>query len=179
MNNMMISGEGLGILIACKPIPIHHWMAFASWYSIKKSLPDAHVLMICDLQPVTRDLFNWTHRCKVRLIRQKLDIDLEKFAEEKMKGLEKKVIISPYVMAIREYNEDSFGPVPARSEQFTTLVDCEDGCGKFVASKWIDRLSPPFLHVKSLRSDDLTVNETKVFKVWESCNWLYTATSTR
>lgn len=176
MNNITASGEGLGFLLVCEPIPIHHWMSFACWYSIKKNLPDAQVLMICDLQPVTRNLFNWTHRCRVKLIRQRLN-NLEEIAEEKMKG-KRSVVISPYVMAIRDYNEQLFGPVPSRSEQFATLTDCEGGCGKFVTANWIDRLSPPFLHVKSLRSDDITVNEIKVFQIWESCNWLYTATST-
>lgn len=173
-NEITLSGEGLGILMACSPTPIHHWAAFASWYSIKRNLPDAQMAIVIDLGEVKWNLFGWVYRSKMKSSRQSLDTDLQALAQEKLPESKAWMVISPHVMAVREYDPLSIGPVPAKGEQAATFVDYQQGCGKFVVEKWINRLRPPFNQAsKILGTEDITVNEQRVLQLWEQCSWLY------
>jgi len=61
------TGDRLNILITCAYLPHHDWMAFASWYSIYRNLPDAEVAILCARgMQSDRIPFNWPYRCDIR-----------------------------------------------------------------------------------------------------------------
>lgn len=62
MNNTL--GENLNVLILTEPT--HDWLAFSSWYSITKNLPEAKIAVICvrNLE-VGFQYFQWMKRLRV------------------------------------------------------------------------------------------------------------------
>jgi hypothetical protein len=146
-------GKGLGIVIYSKSVLEHDWMSFACWYSIKKFLPDAEIILICERGNV---VFNWTYKFGVKTIyntNYKFSNDL--FIVE----------IQPSVMAVRPI-VDVLGPIDAKSSQIATFVDYDNGCGNFVKEA-----TPPF--GKKFVNIDVSPNEIKIFKLWEDCLKIY------
>jgi len=160
------TGYGLNIVISCEYLRHHSWMAFASWYSIFKNLPDAKVQILCDRTGLPEVLFNWTNKCKVPIYHvNKSDLEVENSFN-----------ITPDVMAVSTYEPEMLGPGPARSDENFTFVSYLDGCGKFVFSEWIDSIRNPFGVTNNLYSNDLKLNEYRILKLWEKCNKTYNAT---
>jgi len=153
----------LNVIINCEEKVHHDWMAFASWYSIVKNLPDAQVQIYCKRTGNSlRQLFGWTYRYKVPLIKYH-SINLP----------ENSFQISPEIMAVSIYNKDALGPITTKSNENSTFVSYLEGCGKFVLSEWINSIRSPFEVVGKLYTDNLTVNELKVLKLWEKCYSTY------
>ena len=141
-------------------------MAFASWYSINKNLPDAKVVIASPRREYERTwlLFNWTYRLRVPLL----------FYTESITR-EANLVIPCTVMALRTYDTEHPGPVDVKSQEFATFVDYQEGCGRFIPSQWINRVAAPFRKaVKRLGTEDMTVNELKVLQMWEKLYILYT-----
>lgn len=153
------NGKGLTIGIDCEYRRHHHWMAFASWYSISKNLPDAKVSIFCERGIDKYHLFNWTHKISVPFSFNKKKVDL---------------IIPPSVMAIRHYIPENLGPYNVKSEEFSTFVDYREGVGRFKLDRWIDNMRSPFYRKLSvLHNSDMTVNELKVLNLWENLFSIY------
>lgn len=174
MSSISISGDKLGILIDCENSFIHHWMAFASWYSINRNLPDANVVVACRMDNQW-DLFGWVYKCKVPIFRYRDDKDLQKVSDCKL-NTDNTIIITAYDMAVREYDDNAIGPIPVNTDKISCFVSCTQGCGKFITEDWIKVTRPPFhLANKRFRGEDITVNELKVLNLWSDCYRLYTS----
>lgn len=143
------------IVITCECVPAHDWMAFASWYSIRKRLPDCNVTIEVKL---SSPMFGWAHRAGVKITR-------------KSDALFR---ISPTVVAVRDFVGD-LTISQAVSQEQTCFIDYSNGCGDFVVNEWIHKGEVPF-H-KALRRfgsyRDLTVNEVAILEFWEKCHQVY------
>jgi hypothetical protein len=142
------------IVIDCRCTPCHDWMAFASWYSFRKMLPDMGVAVRVRLD---RPMFRWVSR-------------FSSFCRGSSEG---DMVIPPTVVAVREFLGD-WSVSPAKSATQTCLVDYSDGCGNFVVGDWINTNRHPF-HKATLRfgTSGVTVNELAVLRLWEGCESLY------
>lgn len=152
------TGSGLSLLINCWYVPHHHWMTFASWYSVKKFLPDAEVSIHCNRQngDYRWPLFGWAVK-----LRAKFSYNRPK----NFSGLE----IQANTMAVRTWQQNDNQVVMANSNEISTFVNYGDGCGNFVMAEWINSLAAPFEKVPNLINGrmELTLNERKVFDIWE------------
>lgn len=130
-------------------------MAFASWYSLRKRLPDCVVTL-----EVRRSIpiFGWADRAGVRITRRSDAL----------------FRMGPTVMAVRDFVGDLTISKAASNDQ-TCFVDYSEGCGDFVVDEWIHRGEVPFQ--KALRRfgsyRDLTVNEVAILDFWEKCHHVY------
>jgi hypothetical protein len=166
------TGDNLIITISCEYLPHHNWMAFASWYSISKNLPDAKCLILCKRGLYKINLYEWTHKCKVPIYYLK---DIESFDKSKV-GLSDVVEVKNIkcsVMAINTWNENSIGPFDVNTDFDCTFVDYFSQCGKFNGKDWVGKLNSPFEYVDSFYSDSLNLNENKVLKLWGKCRNAY------
>lgn len=150
---MMITGDGLSIIIDCKNTFQHNWMAFASCYSIYKNLPDAKICIQCE-RGTDGEFFKWADKFNAKLRYYK-----------KNDGF----LIKPYVMAIRHYYEN-FGPSDVKADEFTTLVSYENGCGKYEVA---DKVPFKFA-TKRFYKHGINSNELKILKMWEKIDVIYT-----
>ena len=158
-------GEGLSIVIDCEYIPLHNWMAFASWYSISKNLPDAKVTIACKRTMPIQEVFVWPKKCNINFFMHNGNMQYNDILK-----------IKPSVMAIRSYDENCIGPIDVKSNDLTTFVDYSNGVGMFVIATWIDSSRPPFDNaVTRFGSDDMTINELKILQVWQQLFGLYAA----
>ena len=147
----------LAIIIECEVLECHHWMAFASWYSIQKNLSDALVFLSLD-KTNHKSLFGWASRCGVRFFRNQFKIERPEIKK-----------ISPSVMAIRSFSED-LSIVSSKTDIMATFVDYKFGCGDFVLDKWINTTEVPFEKaLKRFSTYDLNVNELAILNLWEQC----------
>ena len=175
MNNVDVTGDNLGVFINCEPHPCDEWMAFACWYSILKNLPDAKVAVGYTLGKATMNLFTWTYKYKVRLAAHtSSNIDLiakNVFKSEKISNM---LVVKPWTMAVRVYNEQSMGPIDVKNSEIATFVSYENGCAGFITPECINKVMAPFSHaVKRFANIDMTANEKKVLELWERADALY------
>lgn len=130
-------------------------MSFASWYSIRKRLPDCSVTLEVKL---SQPMFGWANRAGIRIARK---------SEAEFK-------IDPTVMAVRDFKGD-LSISSAKSNIQTCFVDYSSDCGNFVVDEWIHKVEVPFQ--KAFRRfgsyRDLTVNEVAVLEFWEKCHQAY------
>jgi len=144
----------LKITICCDCNFCHEWMAFASYYSIKKYLPDCEVSLQVNLN---KPIFRWANRLGVKIFKN------NSFPFK----------INPTIMAVRDFYGD-LTISPAKSSTQTTFVDYSEGCGNFVVNNWINTSKVPFF--KALRrfgNEKLTVNEVAILTIWEKCHYVY------
>lgn len=131
-------------------------MAFASWYSFRKMLPEVEVKVDVDLD---LPIFRWISTCG-----------------SKAKGSSPEdVLIPPTVMAVRDFVGD-WSVSSSKSADQTCLVDYSEGCGNFVVDKWINTNRHPFHNaLRRFGTSTMTVNEVAVLKMWERCEAVYRA----
>jgi hypothetical protein len=152
------------LTICCEYLPHHDWMAFATWYSFYKYLPDAQVVVAIKRALPDRDLFHWPKKCNIPI----------KFYDGQLKN--DTFAVSPTVMAVRDYDEKLFGPVSIKEDILATLVDYSEGCGKFVVSQWINRMYAPFFRARKMFfTESINANELAVLRLWEKMYSLYTS----
>lgn len=145
-------GGGLKVLINVDYTFNHDWMAFASWYSINKNLPDAEVKILCKRNTSNYQIFNWPSRCNVKFSYIP-HIDDENFLQ-----------ITPDVMAVSDFNAESMGPIDCKMNEISTFVSYLNGCGLF---RFSDKEYCPFQYCSKLYSEDLSFNEYRIFKIWD------------
>jgi hypothetical protein len=154
----------LAIIIECEVLECHHWMAFASWYSIQKNMSEATVFLTLN-KTNFKSLFGWASRCGVRIFKNQFKIE---------KPFIKK--ISPSVMAVREFNGEDLNISSSKTDITTTFVDYKFGCGNFVLDKWINSKESPFEKaLKRFSTYDINVNELAILNIWEQCFISYRA----
>lgn len=163
------TGKNLNIIMSCEHSLIHDWMTFSCWYSIKKNLPDSKFHISCLRTKNIGPFFMWARKFKIPFFQHS---DKNKDLQE-LFACNNAFIISPGMMAIYGFIEDSLGPSDVKDDEKTTFVSYLNGCGRFTMSEWVDRMSNPFSFVDKLYSDDLSLNEYKVLKLWEQCALTY------
>ncbi len=207
IDNAISTGDGVSVLICCDYTPQHHWMAFAAWYSVYQNMPDAEVGIMCNRIEMGRKCFHWAPRCNVKFdlhrplpwteqIKQAID---NEFLKPPV------IAIKPYVMAIRPFDDvwreylslniDATDLITAQTNSFSvdcvpldiclkakeetpaTFVTYQEGWGKFVTAKWIDKAACPFLKTNLFRKGELTINEKKIAELWERMARVYQAVS--
>lgn len=142
------------ITICCECNFCHEWMAFASWYSIKKRLPDCEVFLKVNLN---KPIFRWANR---------LGVKISKNSSSSFK-------IPPTVMAVRDF-EGNTDISSSKSNIQTTFIDYAQGCGNFVVDEWINSSKVPFFRArKRFGNANLTVNEMAILTIWEQCHHVY------
>lgn len=158
-------GEGLVVFISCKPTLTDNWLSFASWYSVKKFLPDAQIYLVGESQEQERMSFGWVYRSKLPFVRSGIAE-----AEKLIQG--EKVVIKAGTIAVREYLSGQV--IPAKSLDTATFVDASQECGSLVISQW-NRPYPPFRKATKFITETATPNERKVLSLWEESINLYLA----
>jgi len=170
MNNISKTGDGLSILIDSTYSSHHNWMSLASWYSVKKNLPDAQVVVSVSRGMPDSELFGWTHRVRANYFQYSNNENPMEIAENRgfISNTNTCVSVSPDVMAVRAFNSDCFGPYSVKEDQDSTLVSYREGCGNFVLGKWINKKEHPFgSSYNFFSTNGLTVNEKKVLDIWK------------
>lgn len=162
----MKTGSGITFIIKCEATANQNWMAFASWYSINKNLPDAKVVVAVERSDASPELFRWVRKCGGTLVRYKGTIP-------KVEG-DKIIEIKPTIMALRTFRDEEI--VAAKSSKQATLVDYSEGVGCFVAAEWIDKVLLPFPRAtRRWATDTMSVNEVAILELWQKCGPLYEA----
>jgi hypothetical protein len=177
MSEISSTGDGLTILIACDQLDHHDWMSFVSWYSIYKNLPDAKVIIACKRGQCNYQFGGWTRRCNVEFFQHPDDTDPHESAINKKIIFSQDVVqvISPDVMVLDRYIGEKI--VSSKSSELATFVSYLEGCGGFVLSEWIDKSEVPFgERAKRFIQKKITVNESRIIKLWERAYKAYTAT---
>ena len=84
-------------------------------------------------------------------------------------------VISPDVMVLDRYIGAKI--VSSKSSELATFVSYLEGCGRFVFSEWIDKSEVPFGEIaKRFIQEKITVNESRIIKLWERAYKAYTVT---
>jgi hypothetical protein len=149
--------EQLSISIKCNSNFCHDWMAFASWYSINKKIPNCSIYLQLNLD---KPIFRWANRVGVKISKKAIG----------------NFVIDPTVMAVRDF-DGCFDIVSSKSDIQKVFVDYKDGCGNFNLSKWIHTNDVPFYKaIMKFGTYNLTVNEIAILNIWEKCHHIYQVT---
>lgn len=178
MTEISKTGEGLAVVIDSSYSQHHDWMTLASWYSIQKNLPDAKVIVAVTRGLHGSELFTWPWRFGAIFFQHSNKLDPVKIAESRgfLEGTIMQIKIEPDVMAVRPFDPEWVGPYSVKEDCFATFVSYREGCGTFVPSKWINRKERPFVGAtRAFARGDLTVNEKRVFEVWDKLGLLTSA----
>lgn len=178
MSEITKTGEGLAIVVDSSYSQHHDWMSLASWYSIRKNLPDAKVAVAVTRGLHGSELFQWPWRFGVDFFQHSNKLNPMEVA--KKRGLFEDTVMQmqfePDVMAVRAFDPEWIGPYSVKEDCFATFVTYREGCGAFVPSKWINRKEHPFVGAtQAFAKGDLTVNEKRVFEIWEKLGLLTSA----
>jgi hypothetical protein len=177
MTKITNTGDGLSIIVACNYLPHHNWMAFASCYSILKNLHDAELNVCCDKsQRTCGELFKWASKMGINFSYEKPKVvgaeNLDIVKTPKLPILQ---FISCDTMAVRDW-QNAPDIADAKSNDDCTFVTYREGCGNFELASWIDSLEAPFIKVPQLRTQEMSINEMKVFDLWEKILPIYSMT---
>lgn len=189
------TGDGLNILIHCNYTNADNWMAFVSWHSIYRNLPEAKVFVACNRTKMQSRLFSWTKRCRVPFELHKtvsLDEWVQHILDKEFLG-KPLVIITPDVVAVRDFEESGFDTpllqgvmqvkeVPdlccaAKEEKPCVFVTYSEGWGRFVTASWINRLDCPLASGNRFAQGVLTANEVRIGRLWSAVTPLFQTVS--
>lgn len=137
-------------------------MTFACWYSISKTIPGATTDICCQRGDSNYQLFNWAKKLKLKFIGTETDTS-DYFC------------IDPQMIAVNPFQLDNLGPVDCKADLNTTFVSYYESCGKFVSYQWLNTLKSPFSISDKFQTENLTLNENKILKMWKRCHQLYSA----
>jgi hypothetical protein len=118
------TGNGLNILLACDCLPHHEWMAFASWYSISKNLPDAQVTLLCHRHQMNYQLFSWPKKCGLKFgFHRATDKrgQIEFGLGQQLLSLPL-LVLDPEIMVLREFEPDLLEFLESRMKAISDKV---------------------------------------------------------
>lgn len=159
----MDDNKNVAVVIKAEGYPV--WMTRAAWYGAHKNLPDAKIIVLLDRLNPSLDMYRWVTKVGAKLL---LSGSLEKFSD-----CEVEYVVPATTVAVRPYDKNNVGPSSSKTNDQTTFVDYSDGVGRFVIEQWIDRNDVPFSLTKRLATNDMTVNELAVLKLWERLNMIH------
>jgi hypothetical protein len=152
---MIISGDGITILVNATNTAMGAWSSFGLYYSIRKFLPNAELLLNRN-RNVSKGYFNWMPRLGVKLL----------------KSHKPDIVLSSLTIMAREINGDELVS-EAKEDKFTPFVSYENGCGKFVVSEWINKEAYPFPYADDFVTDQVCANEIQILRLWKQMNNAY------
>jgi hypothetical protein len=175
-------GSGLRVIIQCEATGMDNFMAFASWYSFHKNLPDASVEIACARPDEIRfDVFPWAYRLRVPVFYHRKN-EMPSY-DETTKPL---LLASRYIMCLEPLDATMMKVFEgqmvvnadhhcfsAKNSNPAVFCSLSDGCGSFVPDKWIHKGGHPFGKADLFGRGELTVNEKRVFSVWKKLCPLY------
>jgi hypothetical protein len=191
-------GDNLAILIKCDHAPHHDWMSFFCWYSISKNLPEAKVIVACSRGgEMNFDIFNWPKRCGVQFAYHNPGLDTVKFVldNDKFETGTPLLVLEPCTACLRDFDEAQFDQSTlAKNEVFkakelsglvsetkdenpSVFTDYSNGWGKFVTSSWINKASTPLVTGLSFFKPMMSVNESRLGKLWDRASLMYQSVS--
>jgi len=175
MNDISLTGKGLTAIFKSKYSPIHNWMTYSAWYSMWKNLPDAEVIIMCERGIYSKQLMSWTQRIPVKFFSYCKDQDPVQIAKNNELILPNNHVMvfdEPCVVATDTFKDAKV--VESKSDETGTFVSYRNGCGKFVVSRWIDKLETPFGGASTkLITPAITVNEMRVLKLWDKMSLVF------
>lgn len=175
-------GRGLTVLISCEATGADNFLAFASWYSLTKNLPDAQIVIACrrPLHP-SMDVFPWVYRLQVPFFYHQKDCPDIKVGDSPI------LMIPADTMCLQPLDDDLLMRLsrsdlivdghdlclPAKTFDPVVFCSLRDGCGLFVPSKWLHKGGHPFRRTDLYEKGTLTLNEKRVFSLWKKLCPLY------
>jgi hypothetical protein len=183
------TGENLSVLISCDYTINHNWMTFFCWYCLYKNLPDAKIYVLCDRNSMDSLIFEWTRKCGIYFeIVKPMSLD-EKVNHLRKKGFcESVLVIEPKDVAIRDFSEVDFDEnllykkvsfltedlcCEAKDNKYCVFADYSKGWGKFVPQLWINKINSPFSNENKYALGDMSINEIRIGKLWNSVAHLF------
>jgi len=175
MKDISLTGKGLTVVVKSKYSPIHNWMTFSAWYSMWKNLPDAEVIIMCERGIYSKQLMSWAQRISVKFFsycKDKDPVQVATINELITSGNKVMLFEEPCVVAADVFRDGKV--VDSKSSETGTFVSYREGCGKFVVSRWIDKLETPFAGASTrLMTPSVTVNEMRVLKLWDKMSLVF------
>lgn len=168
-------GNGLTVVIQCEANGADNFLAFASWYSLTKNLPDAEVIIVCQRPTeIEMDVFPWVYRVKVPFFYYQKTFPV-------FKTKNKVLTITPDIMClgsldkmtIDKINANEDFVVKATNPEPAIFCSLKDGCGSFVPANWIHKRGHPFDKADVYLKGISTINEKKVFLIWKKLCPMY------
>ena len=155
------TGDNLNVTIQCSNTHHDSWMAYASWYSMQKNIPDAKVWVNLRRSNEVQDYFNWARKRQV------------------LGAAETGLMVLVNCMAVRELDHQTLESLHiSKVDEMLRWHYCVDICsdeitpfvsyanfGNFVLSEWINKKECPFVKTKKLESN--SINEKKVIELWK------------
>ncbi len=187
------TGQNLDILINAQVST--DWQTFATWFSVKKNLPEAKITLACMRNGETPfQLFQWAKRLNQKVLMynrlQPGPNHLETMPAliEATGLMEKKVLVlEPYTMAICPLNTelleqinpggpcsyDGYWKEAKDTKELWPLIGYTKGVGK-----WLHKSKGcPFSSAGGLASDEMTVNEHRIIDLWKRMTTLFSSVS--
>lgn len=169
MNFVTPTGENLLLIIKCEYLPHNDWMSFFTWYSIQKNLPDAKVLILCKRNVYKQSLFNWTYKYKVPIFQ--ISSNFNDYSKIGADDSFHKIELTCEQAAINTFDEKNLGL--DEEKEFCTFFNYFNKCGSFKGQNWVDSLNSPFKKHNEFITDDISLNEFKILKLWKDCYKLF------
>lgn len=196
------TGDNLNIVLIVDYLPHHHWMAFLSWYSFNKILPDAKFFVICNRSLMSVGLFEWAKSCDLffTILKKNSVENHVKYLLDKQLLNYPILTITPEILALRELDEnyikffdaprliskkiqiinqlDSYGTeenlyVDAKENKICPFVSYENGWGKFCLLEWENKNKYPFSPFLKYLRGDVSINEIRINELWNSVTPLF------
>lgn len=181
-------GDGLTILIHGTPGVSFPWRSFSSWFSARKYLPDASVIVAIPRGDGSQNctcFWSWrlgvthfTYRGGVDEARRQAAKRIEHpgfWATMEAGTLILEAVQTEFLTRLkREGDFDSLSRL-AKDEEVCPVISIRSGVGSFVLENWIDRSDTPFRRSGLYRQGSLSVNENRVLSLWEQMSQIYEA----
>jgi hypothetical protein len=195
--NISVTGNGLNVIILSNLDFHSEWMAFSSWYSLHKNIPDANVsLFVKKSKNLTKEYHKWANKANIKIKRISN-------IESEMQNLETPcLILEQGILAIRPLNKTMLNHTFAQNADTSAIfmngdfkvyeknivddlcVDCQsdkqssfvnvNNCGNYNKNSWIEQSNfPPFPSANSLKTETTSVNERLVLNLWSSMSQAY------
>ena len=183
---MIYTGDGLRVRICVPTTNYHHWMALASYSSLKRFLPDAAFEIV--VHGRSRFLFGWASQLRLKMTRRDATAPAPRF-EATEAGV---LAVTAECFAVRQWEDDrlrsgsfvsrdgsaclnnggdceicDFLCADVRSEAYTPLVTVCNGLGSFVPSEWIHRDACFLTSAGKYRAGCKTPTEAAVLDEWQ------------
>jgi len=180
------TGDNLTVSIHCFNNHVDSWMAYASWYSMKKFLPDATVIIDLHKTEEVQDYFLWARRRHLLWDRSTrswpcLGIRPMRMAVRKLdkENLDMLNNVDSFQISLYEWYHRTDDPneesrihdcnydslcADVTSDKVAPFVSYSD-FGNFTLSEWIDKKECPFFKIDRLKGN--SINEKKVLELWK------------
>jgi hypothetical protein len=167
-------GHNLNVIIqAGKATPTNDWLAFASWYSVHRFLPEAKVF--CSVKPsLEHNLFVWAFRCGARRF-HKLDTKVPTLVMKSTCMITGEL---PNLddICCGKFKDGAFYkhyPCCPQPQDLNFPIGYQNKCGSFNIDEW-KKETPPFQEAARFQTDNMEVTERRIINLWSQMATSYT-----